>query len=154
MSDQYTDAAEALAAIERTQQRAYADQRLPVWYLPGVVALGTAAAVATELDGAAQAAVTGVAVAGLLGLVYALSARTRIKFRPRTWTPKAAAVMALWIASIFAVWGVVPLAAGLATGSGVWQKVLAGAVTAAYSAATLRRAEDMVFARLAGKVVR
>ncbi|QKW39805.1 hypothetical protein HUT06_42040 [Actinomadura sp. NAK00032] len=154
MSDQYTDAAEALAAIERTQQQAYADQRLPMWYLPGVIGLATAAAVATELDGSAQAGLTAAAVAGLLGLVAALSSRTRIRFRPGTWTPKAGAVMALWIISIFVVWGVVPLLVGLAADSGVWQKAVAGVVAAAYSAATLRRAETMVFARLAGKVAR
>ncbi|MFG2018422.1 hypothetical protein [Actinomadura geliboluensis] len=154
MSDQFTDASEALAAIERTQQRAYADQRLPVWYLPGVIGLGTAAAVGAELDGAAQVGLTAAAVAGLLGLVAALSARTRIRFRPHTWTPKAGALMALWITSIFVVWGVVPPLVGLVTDSGGWQKAVAGAVAAAYSAATLRRAETMVFARLAGKVAR
>ncbi|MEU9023998.1 hypothetical protein [Actinomadura sp. NPDC048394] len=79
MSDQYTDAAEALAAIERTRQRAYADRRLLVWYVPGVIGLGTASAVSTELDGAAQAGLASAAVAGLLGLVAAVSARTRSK---------------------------------------------------------------------------
>ncbi|MEU9023997.1 hypothetical protein [Actinomadura sp. NPDC048394] len=62
--------------------------------------------------------------------------------------------MALWIASIFMVWGVAPPLVGLVTDSGVWQKAVAGAVAAVYSAATHRRAETMVFARLSGKVAR
>ncbi|WP_396449413.1 hypothetical protein [Actinomadura sp.] len=152
--NEFTDPADALAAIERTQQRAYAGQRLPLWYVPGVVSLGTAAAIAAEADGAARIALSVAAVAGIGALVGALSARIRIKFRPRAWTPKAAALMALWIASLFAVWGAVPLAAGVFTGSAVWQKAIAGAVTAGYALATTRWAEDLVLARLAGKVVR
>jgi hypothetical protein len=62
--------------------------------------------------------------------------------------------MALWIASLFVVWGVVPLAVGAFTGSAVWQKAIAGAVTALYAAATTRRVENLVLARLAGKVTR
>lgn len=150
----FTNAAEALAAIEQTQQRAYADQRLPLWYVPGVVALGTTAAVASEVDGTAQIALTAAAVAGLLALVATLSARMRIRFRPRTWTPKAGALMALWIASLFVVWGVVPLIVGAFTDSAVWQKAIAGVVTAVYAVATTRPAENLVLARLAGKVAR
>lgn len=150
----FTNAAEALAAIEQTQQRAYADQRLPTWYLPGVVALVTTAAIASEVDGTAQIVLTVGAVAGILALVAALSAGLRIKFRPRTWTPKAAALMALWIASIFAVWGAVPLVVGAFTDSTVWQMAIAGVVTALYAAATTRPAENRMLARLAGKVTR
>ncbi|CND44015.1 Uncharacterised protein [Mycobacterium tuberculosis] len=150
----FTNAAEALAAIEQTQQRAYAEQRLPRWYVPGVVALGTTAAIASEVDGTAQIVLTLGAVAGILALVVALSTGLRIKFRPRTWTPKAATLMALWITSLFVVWGVVPLAVGAFTGSAVWQKAIAGAVTALYAAATTRPVENLVLARLAGKVTR
>ncbi|NVI88506.1 hypothetical protein [Actinomadura sp. BRA 177] len=150
----FSNPAEALAEIERTQQRAYADQRLPVWYLPGVIGLGTVAAIAAEVDGAVQIVLTVAAVAGIGALVAALSAGLRIKFRPKTWTPKAGALMALWIASIFVVWGVVPLIVGAFTDSGVWQKAVAGAVAAGYAAATTRRAEDLVLPLLAGKVAR
>lgn len=150
----FTNAADALSAIERTQQRAYADQRLPMWYLPGVITLGTTAAIASDVDGTAQIVLTALAVAGLLGLVVALSTRMRIKFRPRTWTPKAGTLMALWIASLFVVWGVVPLIVGVFSDSAVWQKAIAGVVTAAYAAATTRPAENLVLARLAGKVAR
>lgn len=150
----FTDAAEALAEIERTQRQAYAGQRLPIWYLPGVVALVTTASIASDVDGAPRIALTVAAVAGLCALVAALSARMRIKFRPHTWTPKAAALMALWITSLFAVWGVVPLAVGAFTDSSVWQHVIAGVVTAGYAAATTRWAESQTLARLSGKVAR
>jgi hypothetical protein len=150
----FTNAAEALSAIEQTQQQAYADQRLPMWYLPGVITLGTTAAIASDVDGTAQVVLTAVAVAGLLGLVTTLSTRMRIRFRPGTWTPKAGTLMALWIASLFVVWGVVPLIAGAFTDSAVWQKAIAGAVTVVYAAATTRPVESLVLARLAGKVAR
>ncbi|MFA1546622.1 hypothetical protein [Actinomadura chokoriensis] len=150
----FTEAADALAEIERTQQRAYADQRLPVWHVPSVVLVGSAVGVGTELDGMPRTLLMTAAAVGLTTLTLMLSARTRIKFRPRTWTPQAGALMALWITSIFVIWGVVPLAAGAFTDSGVWQKTLAGLVTAGYTAATTRWAEDLVRARLAGKVVR
>ncbi|GAA2277795.1 hypothetical protein GCM10010402_37960 [Actinomadura luteofluorescens] len=79
---------------------------LPVWYFPGVIGLGTAAAVSTELDGTARASPPprspGCSVSSLRS-----PPAPRIKFRPRTWTPKAGALMALWIASNFVVWGVI-----------------------------------------------
>ena len=149
-----TNAAETLAEIERAQQRAYAGQRLPLWYLPGVIALVTTASIASDLDGTPQIALTVAAVAGLVALVAALSSRIRIKFRPHTWTPKAATLMALWIASLFVVWGVVLLAIGAVTDSAVWQDAIAGVVTAGYAAATTRWAENQMLTRLSGKVAR
>ncbi|MGW4025902.1 hypothetical protein [Streptomyces sp. NPDC005009] len=146
--------ADTLSEIERVQQKAYAAQRLPLWYLPGTVALVTVAAIAAELDGTAQIVLTVADVAGLALLTGALAARMRVRWRPRTWTVNAGVRTALWFVSIFAVWGLVPLVAGSFTDSAIWQKAVAGAVTALYAAATTRWAEDQVLAHSAGRVVR
>jgi hypothetical protein len=148
------DPAETLAEIQRTQQKAYAAQRLPRWYLPGIIALVTAAAIAAELDGTAQIVLTIADVAGLAALTAALATRTRVKWRPHTWTLNAGVRMALWIVSIFAVWGVVPVATGSFIDSGPVQKALAGVVTALYAAATTRWIEDQVAVHSARKVAR
>ena len=55
------------------------------------------------------------------------------------------------IHAVFVVWGVVPPLVGLVTDSGVWQKAVAGAVAAVYSAATVRRADHRV--RAAGREI-
>ncbi|MBO2457995.1 hypothetical protein [Actinomadura violacea] len=146
--------ADALAEIQRTQRQAMAAQRLPVWYAPSVVALGTAAAVGAELGGTAQKALTIAAAAGLAALTAALAARVRVKWRASTWTLSAGTRMALWIVSVLAVWGVVPLIAGTATDSAAWQKAAAGLVTALYAAATTRWIEKQVQAHSGGRVVR
>ncbi|MGI5323848.1 hypothetical protein [Actinomadura nitritigenes] len=152
--DRTPNPAEALAEIQRTQQRAMAAQRLPVWYTPSLVALVTAAAVGAELGGTPQIALTVAAVAGLAALTAALASRVRVKWRPHTWTPAAGTRMALWIVSVLAVWGVVPLVVGAVTDSAAWQKAVAGAVTALYAAATTRWIEKQVLAHTAGKVAR
>ncbi|WP_243716846.1 hypothetical protein [Actinomadura darangshiensis] len=144
----FSTADDALAEIERTQQRAYAGQRLPLWYLPGVVGLGTVAGIAAEVDGTAQIVLTVLGVVGLAALTALLASRTRIKFRQRTWTVRAGAWMAAWFVSALVLWGVVPLLIGLFTDSDVWQKAIAGVVTAAYTAATTRPAENRMFAHL------
>lgn len=145
--------ADALSEIERVQQKAYADQRIPLWYLPGVVALVTVAAVAAELDGTTQIVLTVADVAGLAALTATLATRMRVRWRPGTWTVNAGVRMALWLASVFGVWGLVPLLVDPVTGSVVWQKAVAGVVTALYAAATTRWAEDQVLAHSAGRVV-
>lgn len=152
--DRTPDPAEALAEIQRTRQRAMAAQRLPLWYTPSLVALVTAVAVGAELGGAPRIALTAAAAAGLAALTAALASRVRVKWRPRTWTVGAGTWMALWIVSVFAVWGLVPLLVGAVTDSAAWQKAVAGAVTAVYAAATTRWIEDQVLARTAGKVAR
>jgi hypothetical protein len=146
--------ADALAEIERVQQKGYADQRLPLWYLPGVIALVTAAAIATELDGAAQIALTLAVVAGLAALTGTLAARMRVRWRPRTWTVNAGVRMALWLVSICGVWGLVPVIVDSFVESTIWQKAVAGVVTALYTTATTRWAENQVLAHSTGKVVR
>ncbi|GAA4609097.1 hypothetical protein GCM10023195_36340 [Actinoallomurus liliacearum] len=152
--DHVPSPAEALAEIERTQQRAYATQRLSLWYLPSVIALVTIAAIAVELDGAAQIVLTVADVAGLGALTATLAARMRVKWRPGTWTVGAGVWMALWLLSICAVWGVVPVVVGSFADSALWQKAIAGVVTAIYAAATTRWVENQVLAHSAGKVVR
>ncbi|MGW2656454.1 hypothetical protein ACWC1D_22695 [Streptomyces sp. NPDC001478] len=148
------NAADALAEIDRVQRRAYAGQRLPLWYLPGVIVLVTTAGVASGQDGAARAVLTSAAVVGLAVLTATLAARTRVRWRARTWTVSAGIRMLLWMASICVVWGVVPLAVGTLTDSTVWQKAVAGVVAALYAAATTRWAEDQVAAHSSGAVVR
>ncbi|MFD7865289.1 hypothetical protein [Streptomyces sp. NPDC059783] len=148
------NAADALAEIDRVQRGAYAGQRLPLWYLPGVIALVTTAGIASDQDGTAQAVLTSAAVVGLAVLTGTLAARTRVRWRARTWTVSAGVRMLLWMASICVVWGIVPPAVGTLTGSAAWQKAVAGVVAALYAAATTRWAEDQVTAHAAGAVVR
>ncbi|MEV5885746.1 hypothetical protein AB0L74_24030 [Streptomyces sp. NPDC052020] len=152
--DNTPDAARTLAEIERVQQKAYADQRLPSWYLPGTVALVTTAVIAVELDGTARIALSLAEVAGLGALTAALAARARVRWRLHTWTVSAGIRMALWMASILAVWGLTAVITGTLTGSALWRKVLAGLVAAAYTAATTRWAENQVLAHSTGKVAR
>ncbi|MGY1578809.1 hypothetical protein [Streptomyces sp. MN13] len=148
------DPAGVLAEIERVQQKGYADQRLPLWYLPSVVVLVTVAAIATELDGAAQIVLTVADVAGIAALTGTLAARMRVRWRPRTWTVNAGVRMALWMASICGVWGLVPVIVDGFVESTIWQKVIAGVVAALYTAATNRWAENQVLAHSTGRVVR
>lgn len=146
--------ADALSEIERIQQKAYADQRLPLWYLPGVIALVTGSAIAAEEDGTVRIVLTVAVVAGLALLTGTLAARMRVRWRPRTWTVNAGVRMALWFLSIFAVWGLVLVVADPFADSVVWRKAVAGVVTAAYAAATTRWAENQVLAHSTGRVVR
>ncbi|MEF9903903.1 hypothetical protein [Streptomyces sp. P9-A2] len=146
--------ADALSEIQRVQQKAYAEQRLPAWYMPGVVALVTMAAVAGELGGTARIVLILVEVAGLAALTATLATRMRVRWRPRTWTVNAGVRMLLWLVSILVVWGIVPAITRSFTDSAVWQKVLAGAVAAVYAAVTTRWVENQVLAHSAGRPVR
>ncbi|GAA3498122.1 hypothetical protein GCM10019016_052250 [Streptomyces prasinosporus] len=152
--DAAPDPADALAEIERVQQKAYADQRLPLWYMPGVIALAGAAAVAAELDGVAWLVLVVADIAGVGALTAALAARVRVRWRPGTWTVSASVRMVLWLVSILAVCWLALVAVGSAGGSAVWQRAAAGAAAALYTAATTRWVENQVLAHSAGRVVR
>ncbi|MGW3679823.1 hypothetical protein [Streptomyces prasinus] len=146
--------ADALSEIRRVQQKAYGDQRLPLWYMPGVVVLVTAAVIAAERDGVAWLVFLVANGAGLGAMSGALSARVRVIWRPGTWAVDAGVRPALWIISCFSLWGIVLVVAGSATDSAIWQKAVAGAVTALYTAATTRWVENRVLAHSAREVVR
>ncbi|MFE9921134.1 hypothetical protein ACFYQA_06020 [Streptomyces sp. NPDC005774] len=146
--------ADALSEIRRVQQKEYGEQRLPLLYMPSVVILVTAAVIAAELDGIAWFVFLVANVAGLGAMSGALAARVRVIWRPGTWTVNAGVRPALWIISCSGVSVIALAVAGSATDSVIWQKAVAGAVTALYTAATTRWVENRVRAHAAREVVR
>ncbi|MFF0164521.1 hypothetical protein [Streptomyces prasinus] len=148
------DPADALSETRRVQQQAYGDQRLPLWCMPGVVVLVTAAVIAAERDGIAWLVFLVANVSGLGAMSGVLAARVNAIWRPGTWTAGAGVRPVLWIVSCCGVWGIVLDVAGSVTDSVIGQKVAAGAVTALYTAATTRWVENRVLAHAAREVVR
>ncbi|MFC5186700.1 hypothetical protein [Actinomadura harenae] len=144
--------AEALAEIERAQQKAYAGQRLPLWWLPCVVALVTVVSIAFELHGATRSALLAAAALGLAAMTAVLARRVRVKSRRQIWTPRAAAWTIGWVAPFFVLFGVTPPLVWLVTDSAIWPKIVSGVVVSLYGVMTLRWAERQIMAGTKGKV--
>ncbi|WP_026412440.1 hypothetical protein [Actinomadura oligospora] len=150
--DRMPNAAEALAEIERTQQKAFAGQRLPLWWLPAVVALITVVSIAFDLHGATRSVLLIGAALGLAVMTAVLALRARVKSRRQVWTPRAAAWASAWLLSFFVLFGVTPPLVWLVTDSAIWPKIISGVVVSLYGVMTIRWAERQIMADTQGKV--
>ncbi|RFU41017.1 hypothetical protein DZF91_14090 [Actinomadura logoneensis] len=144
--------AEALAEIERTQRKAYAGQRLPLWRLPTVVALVTVVSIAMDLHGTTRTVLLVAAALGLAAMTALLTHRVRVKARRQSWTPRAAGRLVAWLAPIFVLIGLTPPLVWLATDSVIWPKIISGVLVSLYGVLTLRWVERRMTADTKGKV--
>ncbi|MEV4251638.1 hypothetical protein AB0J52_00565 [Spirillospora sp. NPDC049652] len=144
--------AEALAEIERTQQKSYAGQRLPLWWLPSVVGLITIVSIAMELHGTVRSVLLIVAGLGLVAMTALLAYRMRVKSRLQVWTPRAAGWLLVWVLPIFVLLGATPPLVWLVTDSAIWPKIISWVVVSLYGVLTLRWAERRMMADTKGKV--
>ncbi|MFC4908730.1 hypothetical protein [Actinomadura gamaensis] len=150
--DRMPSPAEALAEIERAQRKAYAGQRLPLWWMPGVVALITVLSIAFELHGTTRAVLLVATAIGLAAMTAALAHRVRVKRRRQPWTPRAAAWTIAWILPVFVLFGVTPPIVWLFTDSAIWPRIISGVVVALYGAMSVRWAERHIMLDTQGKV--
>ncbi|MEO3782201.1 hypothetical protein ABGB12_02650 [Actinocorallia sp. B10E7] len=147
------DPAEALAEIERTQQKTRAEQRLPLWYAPAYVALLTFGQIGMDSENIAVNLVcSGVAIIGFLTLIWLEFRLSRVRWAVSTSDVPAMAVYTAWaLLGVATAIGVHTLADGL---DEPWRKVLAGGVTMVLMAATTRPTERLVLHRAKGRVTK
>ncbi|MEV5573582.1 hypothetical protein AB0L06_26370 [Spirillospora sp. NPDC052269] len=150
--DRVPSPAEALAEIERTQRKGYAGQRLPIWWLPAVVALITVLSTAFELHGAARSVLLVAVALGLAVMTAVLAHRVRVKSRRQVWTPRATAWLVAWVVPFLVLFGITPPLVWLVTDSAIWPKIISGIAVSLYGVLTLRWAERQIMAGAKGKV--
>ncbi len=147
------DPAEALAEIERTQQKAYTEQRLPLWYAPGFVAVMTCGQIGMDSENLVVNVLCALAAAAGLGALFALLMRgSRVRWAASSWSLPALLVYASWLVlGVVTAVGVHTLADAL---DEPWRKLLAGAVTMAVLLVTTRPMENLVLRYSRGRVAK
>lgn len=150
--DRAPSPAEALAEIERTQRRALEEQRVPLWWLPSVVALLETVSIAFEVHGTPRTVLLIASAVGLAAMTALLAHRVRVKSRRQTWTPRSAGWLLVWLVPFFVLFGVTPPLVWLVTDSAIWPKIISGVVVSLYGVVTIRWAERQMKAGASGKV--
>ncbi|WP_106399587.1 hypothetical protein [Actinocorallia populi] len=147
------DPAEALAEIERTQQKAYAEQKLPLWYAPGFAGLMTFGQIGLDAESPLVNGLSAlVAAAGFGALVALLTRQSRVRWTPNAWSPPAMLVFLGWaLLGVAAGFGVHAMASGL---DEPWRKVLAGGVAMVLLGVTTRPMERLVLHYSKGRVAK
>ncbi|MFB4313676.1 hypothetical protein [Actinomadura sp. 21ATH] len=151
LSGEELSPAEALARIGQTQQKAFERHRVPLWYIPGLVAVVTLFEIALDYDELWINLVGTVAgIAALAGLVVLVRTRNRITWHVSTWTPRTLAVYLVWAAlMIGSAYGTHALADGI---DQPWRKLLAGLAAVALVTATTRPLEALLVRLSRGRV--
>lgn len=145
--------AEALARIEQTQQKAYARQRLPLWYAPSMIAVITFMRIAFDSDDKLlNLGSLVLALAAFGAIVAVLKAKAKVMWTPATWTGPALTAYVAWAALIAAVgFGTHALASSV---DEPWRKLLAGLIAIIAVTATTRPVEQLILHLSQGKVAR
>jgi hypothetical protein len=147
------DPAEALAEIERTQQKAYAEQRMPLWYAPGFAMVMTVGQIGLDSENLVVNALCALASAAGIGALFALLVRrSRVRWASSSWSLPAVLVYLGWaLLGVAAAFGVHALADAL---DQPWRKLAAGAVAAVLLLATTRPMENLVLHYSKGRVAK
>jgi hypothetical protein len=145
--------ADALAQIEQTQQKAFTEQRLPVWYFGGIAAVETAFQLGFDLDSKVlQVTVFLLSLLALGVLVGSLAGRSKIRWSWKSWSRGASAVFLGWLlANVALAIGAYHLFQNLDL---TLPKALAGLVAIVTLTATTRPMENLVLRLSKGRVVR
>lgn len=144
--------AEALAEIERTQQKAYARQGLPLWYAPGYIGVLTLWRIGEDGTGRVVGVLSSLGAAVGFALLVALLVRqVRVRWTLATWTRSAAMVALGWVALLLlTALGVYVLAAAV---DEPLRKLLTGGAAMLVATVTTRPMERLVLRHSQGKVV-
>jgi hypothetical protein len=145
--------ADALAQIEQTQQKAFAEQRIPVWYFGSIAAAETAYQLSLDTDSTPLKVIVGlISILTIAALARILVSRSKVRWSRQSWTRQAATACLGWIlANVALAIGAYYLFDGFDL---PLPKGLAGLVAMITLTATTRPMENAVLRLSKGRVVR
>lgn len=145
--------ADALTQIEQTQQKAFAEQRMPVWYFGGIAAVETTFQLGFDIDSPVlQVIVFLLSLLALGALVALLADRSKVRWSWKSWSRGASTVFLGWIlANVALAIGAYHLFQDLDL---TLPKGLAGLVAIVTLTVTTRPMENLVLRMSKGRVVR